>query len=66
MRKVCVVIGSRANYGSSRSWCRAASIATQISSEGRRCSIARYVVDVIERDGHPRSQGDMIVEGERR
>jgi UDP-hydrolysing UDP-N-acetyl-D-glucosamine 2-epimerase len=70
VRKVCVVIGSRANYGSIKSVMRAVrahpALALQIIV-GASALLDRFgsVVEVIERDGFvPDARVNMIVEGE--
>ena len=70
MRKVCVVIGSRANYGSIKSVMRAVEAHPELRLQIIVCASAlldRFgsVVDVIERDGFtPEARVNMIVEGE--
>ena len=70
MRKVCVVIGSRANYGSIKSVMRAVEAHPKLRLQIIVCASAlldRFgsVVDVIERDGFtPDARVNMIVEGE--
>lgn len=70
MRKVCVVIGSRANYGSIKSVMRAVRAHPELSLQivvGASALLDRFgsVVDVIERDGFvPDARVNMIVEGE--
>ena len=70
MRKVCVVIGSRANYGSIKSVMRAVRAHPDLKLQivvGASALLDRFgsVVDVIERDGFtPDARVNMIVEGE--
>ena len=70
MRKVCVVIGSRANYGSIKSVMRAVKAHPDLKLQiivGASALLDRFgsVVDVIERDGFtPDARVNMIVEGE--
>jgi UDP-N-acetylglucosamine 2-epimerase len=70
MRKVCVVIGSRANYGSIKSVMRAVQAHPDLHLEiivAASALLDRFgsVVDVIERDGFtPDARVNMIVEGE--
>ena len=70
MRKVCVVIGSRANYGSIKSVMRAVQAHPDLHLQiivGASALLDRFgsVVDVIERDGFvPDARVNMIVEGE--
>jgi UDP-hydrolysing UDP-N-acetyl-D-glucosamine 2-epimerase len=70
MRKVCVVIGSRANYGSIKSVMRAVCAHPELKLQivvGASALLDRFgsVVDVIERDGFvPDARVNMIVEGE--
>jgi UDP-hydrolysing UDP-N-acetyl-D-glucosamine 2-epimerase len=70
MRKVCVVIGSRANYGSIKSVMRAVREHPDLTLQiivGASALLDRFgsVVDVIERDGFvPDARVNMIVEGE--
>jgi UDP-hydrolysing UDP-N-acetyl-D-glucosamine 2-epimerase len=70
MRKVCVVIGSRANYGSIKSVMRAVRANSGLRLQiivGASALLDRFgsVVDVIERDGFvPDARVNMIVEGE--
>ena len=70
MRKVCVVIGSRANYGSIKSVMRAVQAHPGLDLKiivGASALLDRFgsVVDVIERDGFaPDARVNMIVEGE--
>lgn len=70
MRKVCVVIGSRANYGSIKSALRAIDAHPQLELQivvGASALLDRYgsVVDVIERDGfRPAAKVFMLIEGE--
>ena len=70
MRKVCVVIGSRANYGSIKSVMRAVQAHPDLQLQiivGASALLDRFgsVVDVIERDGFvPDARVNMIVEGE--
>ena len=70
MRKVCVVIGSRANYGSIKSVMRAVRAHPELKLQiivGASALLDRFgsVVDVIERDGFvPDARVNMIVEGE--
>ena len=70
MRKVCVVIGSRANYGSIKSVMRAVQAHPDLELQiivGASALLDRFgsVVDVIERDGFaPDARVNMIVEGE--
>ena len=70
MRKVCVVIGSRANYGSIKSVMRAVRAHPELTLQivvGASALLDRFgsVVDVIERDGfRPDARVNMIVEGE--
>ena len=70
MRKVCVVVGSRANYGSIKSVMRAIKAHPALQLQiivGASALLDRFgsVVDVIERDGFvPDARVNMIVEGE--
>jgi UDP-hydrolysing UDP-N-acetyl-D-glucosamine 2-epimerase len=70
MRKVCVVIGSRANYGSIKSVMRAVQAHPELQLQiivAASALLDRFgsVVDVIERDGFvPDARVNMIVEGE--
>jgi UDP-hydrolysing UDP-N-acetyl-D-glucosamine 2-epimerase len=70
MRKVCVVIGSRANYGSIKSVMRAVQAHPGLHLQiivAASALLDRFgsVVDVIERDGFvPDARVNMIVEGE--
>lgn len=70
MRKVCVVIGSRANYGSIKSVMRAVRAHPELQLQivvGASALLDRFgsVVEVIERDGFtPDARVNMIVEGE--
>ena len=70
MRKVCVVIGSRANYGSIKSVMRAVRAHPELRLQiivGASALLDRFgsVVEVIERDGFaPDARVNMIVEGE--
>ena len=70
MRRVCVVIGSRANYGSIKSVMRAVEAHPDLHLQiivGASALLDRFgsVVDVIERDGFtPDARVNMIVEGE--
>jgi UDP-hydrolysing UDP-N-acetyl-D-glucosamine 2-epimerase len=70
VRKVCVVIGSRANYGSIKSVMRAILAHPDLSLQiivGASALLDRFgsVVDVIERDGFVAdAKVNMIVEGE--
>ena len=70
MRKVCVVIGSRANYGSIKSVMRAVQAHAELQLQiivAASALLDRFgsVVDVIERDGFtPDARVNMIVEGE--
>ena len=70
MRKICVVIGSRANYGSIKSVMRAVRAHPDLTLQiivGASALLDRFgsVVDVIERDGFtPNARVNMIVEGE--
>lgn len=70
MRKVCVVIGSRANYGSIKSVMRAVCAHPDLKLQivvGASALLDRFgsVVEVIERDGFiPDARVNMIVEGE--
>jgi UDP-hydrolysing UDP-N-acetyl-D-glucosamine 2-epimerase len=70
MRKICVVIGSRANYGSIKSVMRAVRAHPELHLQiivGASALLDRFgsVVDVIERDGFiPDAKVNMIVEGE--
>ena len=70
MRKVCVVIGSRANYGSIKSVMRAVQAHPALQLQiivAASALLDRFgsVVDVIERDGFtPDARVNMIVEGE--
>ena len=70
MRKVCVVVGSRANYGSIKSALRAirahAGLELQVVV-GASALLDRYgsVVDIVERDGFaPAARVFMLIEGE--
>jgi UDP-hydrolysing UDP-N-acetyl-D-glucosamine 2-epimerase len=70
VRKVCVVIGSRANYGSIKSVMRAVQAHPELELQiivGASALLDRFgsVVDIIERDGFvPDARVNMIVEGE--
>jgi UDP-hydrolysing UDP-N-acetyl-D-glucosamine 2-epimerase len=70
VRKVCVVIGSRANYGSIKSVMRAVQAHPDLRLQiivGASALLDRFgsVVEVIERDGFtPDARVNMIVEGE--
>jgi len=70
VRKVCVVIGSRANYGSIKSVMRAVRAHPDLTLQiivGASALLDRFgsVVDIIERDGFiPDARVNMIVEGE--
>jgi UDP-hydrolysing UDP-N-acetyl-D-glucosamine 2-epimerase len=70
VRKICVVIGSRANYGSIKSVMRAIVAHPQLELQivvGASALLDRFgsVVDIIERDGFvPNARVNMIVEGE--
>jgi UDP-hydrolysing UDP-N-acetyl-D-glucosamine 2-epimerase len=70
VRKVCVVVGSRANYGSIKSVMRAVKAHPDLELQiivGASALLDRFgsVVDVIERDGFvPNARVNMIVEGE--
>lgn len=70
MRKVCVVIGSRANYSSIKSAMRAIQNHPELELQvvaGASALLDRYgsVVDLIERDGFkPAAKVYMLVEGE--
>jgi len=70
MRKICVVIGSRANYSSIKSAMRAIQAHPRLELQvivGASALLDRYgsVVDLIERDGFsPSSRLYMLVEGE--
>ena len=70
MRRVCVVIGSRANYGSIKSVMRAVRAHPELQLQiivGASALLDRFgsVVEVIERDGFtPDARVNMIVEGE--
>ena len=70
MRKVCVVIGSRANYGSIKSVMRAVQVHPGLQLQivvAASALLDRFgsVVEVIERDGFtPDARVNMIVEGE--
>ena len=70
MRKVCVVVGSRANYGSIKSVMRAVKAHPDLRLQiivAASALLDRFgsVVDVIERDGFvPDARVNMIVEGE--
>ena len=70
MRKICVVIGSRANYGSIKSVMRAIRAHPELTLQivvGASALLDRFgsVVEVIERDGFvPDARVNMIVEGE--
>ena len=70
MRKVCVVIGSRANYGSIKSAMRAIKAHPDLELQvvvGASALLDRYgaIVDVIEADGFkPAARVHMLIEGE--
>ena len=70
MRKVCVVVGSRANYGSIKSVMRAVKAHPDLHLQlivAASALLDRFgsVVDMIERDGFmPDARVNMIVEGE--
>ena len=70
MRKVCVVVGSRANYGSIKSVMRALQAHPELQLQiivAASALLDRFgsVVDLIERDGFtPDARVNMIVEGE--
>lgn len=70
MRKVCVVVGSRANYSSIKSVMRAIKAHSALELQvivGASAVLDRFgsVVDVIERDGFvPNARVNIIIEGE--
>lgn len=70
MRKICVVVGSRANYSSIKSVMRAVDQHSDLELQlvvGASALLDRYgsVVDVIERDGFtPLARVHMLIEGE--
>jgi len=70
MRKVCVVVGSRANYSSIKSAMRAVQLHADLELQlvvGASALLDRYgtVLDVIERDGfEPTEKVFMLIEGE--
>ena len=70
MRKVCVIIGSRANYSSIKSAMRAIAAHPDLTLQlvvGASALLDRFgaVVDIIESDGFkPDARVAMIVEGE--
>jgi UDP-hydrolysing UDP-N-acetyl-D-glucosamine 2-epimerase len=70
VRKICVVVGSRANYGSIKSVMRAVQAHPELQLQIIVGASARHdrfgsVADVIERDGFkPDARVNMIVEGE--
>jgi len=70
MRKICVVIGSRANYSSIRSVMRAIREHAELELQlvvGASALLDRYgsVVELIERDGfEPAARVHMLIEGE--
>ncbi len=70
MRKICVVVGSRANYSSIKSVMRAIKEHPELELQlivGASALLDRYgsVVEVIERDGFtPDARVNMIIEGE--
>ena len=70
MRKICVLIGSRANYSSIKSAMRAIAAHPDLELQlvvGASALLDRFgsVVDVIEADGFtPHAKVAMIVEGE--
>ncbi|HEX3228084.1 MAG TPA: UDP-N-acetylglucosamine 2-epimerase [Pyrinomonadaceae bacterium] len=70
MRKVCVVIGSRANYSSIKSAMRAIQNHPELELQvvvGASALLDRYgqVVDIVERDGFkPSAKVYMLIEGE--
>lgn len=70
MRKVCVVVGSRANYSSIKSAMRAVAAHAQLELQlvvGASALLDRYgtVLDVIEQDGfEPDERVFMLIEGE--
>jgi UDP-hydrolysing UDP-N-acetyl-D-glucosamine 2-epimerase len=70
MRKVCVVVGSRANYSSIKSAMRAVDAHPELELQlvvGASALLDRYgtVLDVIERDGfQPAERVFMLIEGE--
>jgi UDP-hydrolysing UDP-N-acetyl-D-glucosamine 2-epimerase len=70
MRKICVVVGSRANYSSIKSVMRAVKEHPELTLQlvvGASALLDRFgsVVDVIERDGFtPTAKVHMIIEGE--
>lgn len=70
MRKVCVVIGSRANYGSIKSAMRAIQTRPELKLQvvvGASALLDRFgsVVEVVEKDGfRPDARVNIIIEGE--
>ena len=70
MRKICIVVGSRANYSSIKSVMCAVRATPGLTLQlvvGASALLDRFgsVVDVIEADGfHPDAKVTMIVEGE--
>src|SRR5438309_12009304 len=70
MRKICVVVGSRANYSSIKSAMRAMAQHADIELQvvvGASALLDRFgsVVDVVEKDGFkPNAKVNIIVEGE--
>lgn len=70
MRKVCVVVGSRANYSSIKSAMRAVQAHPDLELQmvmGASALLDRYgsLVDIVERDGFmPRAKVYMLIEGE--
>ena len=70
MRKICVVVGSRANYSSIKSAIRAIDLHPELELQlvvGASALLDRYgsVVEVIEADGfNPNAKVNMIIEGE--
>jgi len=70
MRKICIVVGSRANYGSIKSAIRAIEAHSELQLQlvvGASALLDRFgsVVEVIEADGFkPDARVNMIIEGE--
>ena len=70
MRKICVVVGSRANYGSIKSAMRAIQSHPDLALQlvvGASALLDRYgsVIELIERDGFkPTARVYMLIEGE--
>src|SRR5437016_797070 len=70
MKKICVIIGSRANYSSIKSAMRAITKHPDLELQlvvGASAVLDRYgnVIDLVERDGFlPQARVHMLIEGE--